>query len=289
MLRRQFLLLNIVLVIASAMTIGCSAGRRVGVENNAHPSTGAFKHRTGDLLFQDLDCGPTCDAIEAVTHGVDGYHLSHIGLIVDRLTAAEYSATHNVLTRSDADWFVLEALSVGVILTPLPDFLARSQDTSGNPKVIVGRLVPAHQPLVPGAVERGLSYLGTRYDDYFEMGDDALYCSEMIHYIFAPMPGGRPIFELAPMTFRSPETGEFFPAWVQYYQRLGRPIPEGEPGINPAAISRAPVLRVVHAYGQPDRSEYLGDGGFEPLVGPPHLFIDNGFTVRREDHRLASH
>lgn len=212
-----------------------------------------FELALGDLLFQDLDCGPTCDAIEAVTQGVDGYHLSHIGLVVDRLTAAEHSASHDALARSDADWFVLEALSAGVILTPLPDFLARSEDASGNPKVMVGRLLPAHQPLVPGAVERGLSYLGTRYDDYFEIGDDALYCSEMIYLIFATAPDGRSIFELAPMTFRSPESGAFFPAWVQYYQRLGRPIPEGKPGINPAAISRAPVLRVIHAYGQPDR------------------------------------
>lgn len=35
----------------------------------------------GDLLFQDLDCGPLCDAIEAVTEGAGGRDFSHVGIV----------------------------------------------------------------------------------------------------------------------------------------------------------------------------------------------------------------
>ena len=41
----------------------------------------AYKPQTGDLLFQDMDCGPMCDAIEAVTQGAEGAKFSHIGIV----------------------------------------------------------------------------------------------------------------------------------------------------------------------------------------------------------------
>jgi uncharacterized protein YijF (DUF1287 family) len=40
-----------------------------------------FDLKPGDILFQDLDCGDTCDAIEAVTDGVNGSELSHIAVV----------------------------------------------------------------------------------------------------------------------------------------------------------------------------------------------------------------
>ncbi len=36
----------------------------------------------GDLLFQDLNCGELCDAIEAVTEGVNGKDFSHCAMVV---------------------------------------------------------------------------------------------------------------------------------------------------------------------------------------------------------------
>ena len=38
--------------------------------------------KAGDLLFQDLDCGPMCDAIEAVTEGAQGKDFSHCAMVV---------------------------------------------------------------------------------------------------------------------------------------------------------------------------------------------------------------
>ena len=39
--------------------------------------------QVGDIIFQDLDCGPPCDAIEAVTSGYNGAQLSHCGIITE--------------------------------------------------------------------------------------------------------------------------------------------------------------------------------------------------------------
>ena len=62
-----------------------------------------FKLKEGDLLFQDSDCGPFCDAIEKVTFGINDSKFSHIGLVIED--------QHGELV-------VLEAISKGVILTP---------------------------------------------------------------------------------------------------------------------------------------------------------------------------
>src|SRR5690554_5695872 len=78
-----------------------------------------FELAPGDLLFQDLDCGPPCDAIETVTEGVDGAKFSHLG-VISRWARGE--------------WMVLEAVSAGVVETPLSAFLARSADAEGRPK-----------------------------------------------------------------------------------------------------------------------------------------------------------
>lgn len=251
---RKRLAILLVSSLSIAAWLACDAPTRSTTDaaRNQPPNSRAFALAPGDLLFQDLDCGPICAAIEAVTTGVDGYAISHIGLIVDRRTAAKHPVAQAVLKKSHAQWFVLEALSPAVRLTPLFEFLNRSQDATGNPKVLVGRLLPAYQPLVPTAIERGLGYLGTPYDEKFEMDDETLYCSEMIHFLLAPTTGGSSIFPTAPMTFLAPQTRRFFPVWINYFEQLGVPIPEGKPGINPAAISRAPELHLVHQYGHLD-------------------------------------
>ena len=67
-----------------------------------YPQT-SFK--VGDIIFQDLDCGPPCDAIEAVTSGYNGAQLSHCGIITE-IQGKEFSQI-----------FVIEAIGDGVIKT----------------------------------------------------------------------------------------------------------------------------------------------------------------------------
>lgn len=47
------------------------------------------------------------------------------------------------------------------------------------------------------------------------------------------------------MTYRDPDTGEMFPVWVAYFERLGAEIPEGALGLNPGGMSLEPVLEML--------------------------------------------
>lgn len=197
-----------------------------------------FKLQKGDLLFQDLDCGELCDAIEKVTTGVNGAKFSHVAIV---------SKIDN-----DGKAYVIEAYDK-VEETPVSEFLKRSHDDKGNPKVVVAKLLPEYQYLIPVAVNRAYKLLGKKYDSKFDLNDDSYYCSELIYDIFKYYDKGKKIelFPLNSMTFKDPDTGEIMNVWKKYFKELGIPVPEGKPGINPGAISRSPKLKVVHVYGRP--------------------------------------
>jgi hypothetical protein len=195
-----------------------------------------FALREGDLLFQDIDCGPLCDAIERVTTGHRRANFSHVGIVAE-------DGTDNFV--------VIEALSTGVEVTDLQAFLDRSFDAKGRPKVVVGRLKSAFRHLIPSALKEGFALKGKPYDKVFVISNDSYYCSELIYEIFLRANDNNPVFTLRPMTFKDPHTGTVLPAWEDYFSELGVSIPEGRPGINPGDISCSPVLTIVHAYGMP--------------------------------------
>jgi hypothetical protein len=195
-----------------------------------------FQLKQGDMLFQDSDCGPPCEAIEKVTNGYLGANLSHIGIVEQD---------------KDGRWIVIEAISEGVVKTPLEEFLNRSLDAEGNPKVLVGRIIEKYQSLLPEALKEAQKLIGNPYDDIYKIGNSRYYCSELIYEIFKRANNGKAVFDLQPMTFIDPETGKTFPAWIDYFDELNEPIPEGEPGLNPGGLSRSPAIRIVHYYGKP--------------------------------------
>jgi hypothetical protein len=195
-----------------------------------------FRLEVGDLLFQDIDCGPLCNAIETVTEGVDGANFSHLGMV-------------SSASRKDA--MVIEAVSAGVVETPLTDFLARSTEPDGGSRVLVGRLTGINRFLISDALAIARRYKGLPYDSIYVMENSSFYCSELLYESYRQAAIGWPVFELAPMTFKDPATGDFFPAWVDYYRDLAVAIPEGKPGLNPGGMSRSPKIEIVHAYGAP--------------------------------------
>jgi len=191
-----------------------------------------FDFNDGDLLFQDLDCGELCDAIEKVTKGINGKKFSHIGL---------------VFSRNDSD-YVIEAVGKDVHLTSLNSFVNRNKDEWGNPKIVVGRLKSEFQKLNANALKFALSQIGTPYDDAFIYDNQKYYCSELIYDAFKYANNDRPFFQLEPMTFKEPNTGVTFPAWVEYYQELKLPIPDGMPGCNPGSISCSEKIVIVKSF-----------------------------------------
>jgi len=195
-----------------------------------------FQLQEGDLLFQDLDSSPLCDAIEMVTPGYQDANLSHIGLVV---------LENDTLK-------VLEAIPPKVILTDMKSFFSRSNDTKGRPKVIVGRLKREFQHTIKDAIIYSKSKLGIKYDEAFLMNNNSYYCSELIFESFEK----DSIFKLNPMTFFHPETNEALTVWINYYSKLGIKIPQNEPGINPGIMSLSNKIKIIYSYGVPDGMKY---------------------------------
>jgi len=190
-------------------------------------SQSSISLKSGDFLFVDLDCGPLCDAIEAVTSGYGNLKFSHVGMIA---------------IRNDSI-FVMEAIGKAVKETHLPVFLAYSKK-----KPLVGRFKPGFQNLVPEAIRYIQTKMGFPYDEAFLPDNGKYYCSELLYEAFLKANNGKPVFGLEPMTYKDQQTGQFFPAWVSYFDKLKLEIPEGKPGCNPGGLSRFQGLEILGEY-----------------------------------------
>ncbi|MBC8510118.1 MAG: hypothetical protein H8D33_00475 [Cryomorphaceae bacterium] len=191
-----------------------------------------FELQEGDLLFQDLDSSPLCDAIELVTPGYKDANFSHIGLVV-----------------LDNDTLkVLEAIPPKVGLTDMKSFFNRSYDKDGKSKIIAGRLKDEFQHTIKDAIIYAKSKIGIKYDEVFLMNNNSYYCSELIFEAFEK----DSIFKLKPMTFLHPETNDTLSVWRNYYSKLGVEIPQNEPGINPGIMSLSNKIEMIYFYGIPD-------------------------------------
>lgn len=186
--------------------------------------------REGDILFQNLDCGGLCDAIEAVTEGVNGKDFSHCALVV----------------RVNDSLKVIEAIGDKVQLTSLQAFFTRSGDTTIVKNITLGRLKDEYSQYIPKAVNFAIQQLGVPYDEEFLMNNNKWYCSELIYQSFKLANNQHDFFELQPMTFKEPATHNYFTVWIDYYNNLNKPIPEGEPGINPGLISRSDKIQIIN-------------------------------------------
>jgi hypothetical protein len=183
----------------------------------------------GDLLFQNLNCGDLCNAIEAVTEGVNGKDFSHCAMVVN---------VNDTLR-------VIEAIDDKVQVNSIENFFARSGDTTVIQNITVGRVKHQFEDLIPNAISNARQLIGQPYDDEFLLSNGKWYCSELIYETFKRANNQNDFFELEPMTFIDPKTKTFFPAWVNYYKELKTEIPEGKPGINPGLISRSNKIQII--------------------------------------------
>lgn len=179
--------------------------------------------KTGDLLFQKMNCGELCEAIHAVTEGYNGNDFSHLGLVVIENDSV----------------FIIEAAGNAVRKVTLEQFSKNTQTT-----MFIGRVKSKYTKLIPQVISFSKQQIGIPYDDDYLYDNGKYYCSELIYDAFLNA-HGEPFFELQPMTFKQPNTNEFFPAWVDYYQNLKIEIPEGELGCNPGGISTSDKIKIV--------------------------------------------
>lgn len=189
---------------------------------------GAVNISTGDLIFSCI--GPMTDAISAVTEGYHGARINHVGVAV--------------MNRKGL--YVLEAFPPEVRVTNWEVYARRTEHPRGaSQRFLVGRLSASHQHLVPAAITHGLALRDLPYDELYSTDSQALYCSELVVDMFAAANGGGPFFQEQPMSFRDQTTGEILPFWIDYYAYFGLPVPQGDPGSNPAALSLDERLEIV--------------------------------------------
>jgi hypothetical protein len=194
----------------------------IGIKGNGQSES--FQYQNGDIVFQVGKGSNFEKAIFLVTSGIDDYDFSHVGVI--------YIENDEI--------FVLEATpKPGVTQTPLSDFLNESA------VMVVGRLKPQYQYVIPGAFEKIKPLMGKPYDFTFHHNNDAYYCSELIQIAFIQK-DGTPVFEPTPLTFIDKDTGETAAFWVEYYKKYDEPIPEGEQGSSPAGLSKSNAIEIIH-------------------------------------------
>ena len=208
-------------------------------------SNDEFSLQIGDILFQDLDSSPLCDAIEKVTPGYNDYNFSHIGIVVE--LGDPNCINSDYIYENDIK--ILEAIPEKVKTTRLDSFLNRSFDSDSMPKVVVGRLKKQYHFLIEDAVSFLKSKIGVKYDHYFIEKNNQYYCSELIHEAFSK----DSIFFQKPMTFLEPETEKIMDIWDEYYKNLNFEVPQGKIGINPGIMSISQNIEIIHHYGIPSK------------------------------------
>lgn len=172
--------------------------------------------KNGDLLFININCGPMCDAINAVTEGFNGNDFNHMGMVISENDAL----------------FVYEAIGKAVVKTPLNTFLSYTKTP-----IYLGRLKDEYQNLIPDAIAFSDKQLGVPYDNDFIYDNGKYYCSELIYDAFLFANDNKPFFQLFPMTYKEPNSDGFFPVWETHFKKQDIEIPEGKLGCNPGGMS----------------------------------------------------
>lgn len=181
--------------------------------------------QTGDLLLQAGKQTEMAGAITAATGHAEALNYTHVGIAVCAPGADS----------------VLEATTGGVCIVPLERFLADAGDEEDRPLVVAMRLRDTSG--LAASVLRARRCLGLPYDYSFRPDNGRLYCSELVWESYRRADGSR-IFPARPMNFRAAD-GTLPRYWVELFEKLGEPIPEGEPGTNPNEMARDPQLREI--------------------------------------------
>jgi hypothetical protein len=194
----------------------------IGITQN-RPNQFNIPLLTGDLLFCNSTSGKLSKAIDQATQKGNETHFDHIGIVE---------------IRNDTVWILNAAPKKGVCCETIEQFL-----TSDKEKITatIYRLKDNYLKTIPFAISNAHSLLGQPYNYTYIIKDQGFYCSEYIYQIFA----ADSVFTLNPMSFKNPQTNQFISGWVDHYQKLGIPIPEGEPGCNPNGMAASDKLEMI--------------------------------------------
>lgn len=165
--------------------------------------------REGDLLFHVTR---EANAITDVTPAM----IDHVAIVVSKDS-------------------VIEAVPRGGVVTTPLDSLRRQEG-----HYIVGKVRGIDRRR---SVSNARHYLGRAYDALFLPDNEAVYCSELVQLSMVDR-RGRLLFQPVPMSFHD-ASGHITPYWTDFYARHGIPVPEGQPGTNPAELSQRKNVRIT--------------------------------------------
>jgi uncharacterized protein YycO len=179
--------------------------------------------RNGDILFT----GSNIEATEGLSNAIDDV----------TQTDLETNYTHMGIVEKENKklWVIHASPEKGVCREPLDIFLETRKVATAY------RLDKSFQSLVPEAMEKAHKLVGLPYDPTYIIGGDAHYCSGLLYTIYED----HQVFDLEPMTFKIPSTGDFHPIWIKHYEALGMEIPEGLPGCNPNGLAASANLQLM--------------------------------------------
>jgi len=162
--------------------------------------------------------------------------------VVTKSDEKRLGLTHvGIINVTDSGVFVVEAVPErGVVYTSLQEFKERNK----NSVLYTATLKPEYQKYGQAAMNRACSHLGKGYDYAFDLENDLYYCSELVYDAYAHATRDPVFFETPPMTFKKEEADDILPYWIEYFEKLQLPIPEGKLGINPTGLSRSEKLKI---------------------------------------------
>lgn len=193
--------------------------------------------RRGDLLFVGAQSENLSGAINRVTQRTNDISFDHVGLI-------EIVKGHPYILHASSN--------KGSIKEPLDSLI--QDDHDGVKLYAIYRIDSIYQKAIPAAVAKAHQMLGKPYNWTYTLNDSSYYCSDFVERAFRHIA----LFELEPMTFKNPKTGDFDAFWLTFYANQGMEIPEGELGCNPngmAANSNIHHVGSFHAGTEPDQKK----------------------------------
>jgi uncharacterized protein YycO len=211
------------LIIIIIISAACSNGR---LDDNSHEQI-LF---TGDLLFcpaPKIDESDFSIAINAVTQTNIEQNYTHIGIV--KITNNTIMIIHSTPEK-------------GVVRENFESFI------KDYPEIHIYRLHKDYHDCIPKAIEKAFTYIGNDYDHSFRMQEKEQYCSGLIYTIFKDCD----VFELKPMSFINPATGQTDEFWIKYYANLNEEVPEGVDGCNPNDMAKNSSISFVGEYGLKD-------------------------------------
>lgn len=224
-------LLFLLCCIAVIMLVSC----RPAIKNIHSVTMGDVTVQNGDLLFVGLpldyhivDTASMDEAITAATGQENAVNYIHVAILE--------------VDENDSLWVIDATIKHGVDRHPFSVFASDFTLNDGSrPEMVVMRL--QDNANVNKFVENAKTYCGREYDMHFLPDNEAQYCSELVRNSYTTSTGEY-IFGESPMNFKSAD-GTFPPYWVELFDLLGEPIPQGVMGTNPNDMSQEQCLKRV--------------------------------------------